>query len=50
VPGCGTGVGKVAPEQAARQMRLAYNATVKGHGIKPRNTGAMPREHRDMVS
>jgi O-acetyl-ADP-ribose deacetylase (regulator of RNase III) len=40
VPGFGTGVGKVAPEQAARQMRLAYNAIVKGHGIKPPNTGA----------
>jgi O-acetyl-ADP-ribose deacetylase (regulator of RNase III) len=50
VPGFGTGVGKVAPEQAARQMRLAYDAIIKGHGIKRRNTGAILREHREMVS
>jgi O-acetyl-ADP-ribose deacetylase (regulator of RNase III) len=50
VPGFGTGVGKVAPEQAARQMRLAYDAIIRGHGIKRRNTGAILREHREMVS
>jgi O-acetyl-ADP-ribose deacetylase (regulator of RNase III) len=50
VPGFGTGVGKVAPQQAARQMRLAYDAIVKGHGVKRRNTSTMLREHREMVS
>jgi O-acetyl-ADP-ribose deacetylase (regulator of RNase III) len=50
VPGFGTGVGKMAPEQAARQMRLAYDAIVKGHGVQARNTGIILREHRDMVS
>ena len=49
VPGLGTGVGEVPPERAARQMKLAYNAIVRGHGLKSRNIGAIWGEHQDLL-
>jgi O-acetyl-ADP-ribose deacetylase (regulator of RNase III) len=50
VPGLGTGIGGVAPDRAARQMRLAYNAIVNGEGIKSRNARAVLSEHRELLS
>lgn len=50
VPGLGTGIGKVTPKRAADQMRLAYDAIINGHGVKARNTGAILREHRELLS
>jgi O-acetyl-ADP-ribose deacetylase (regulator of RNase III) len=50
VPGMGTGVGDVAPEQAARQMRLAYDAIVKGHGVRDRNARAILGEHHELLT
>ena len=49
VPGLGTGVGEVPPERAARQMKLAYNSIVRGHGLKSRNLGAIWGEHQDLL-
>ena len=43
VPGLGTGIGEVAPDRAAVQMRLAYNAIINGEGIKSRNARAVLR-------
>jgi O-acetyl-ADP-ribose deacetylase (regulator of RNase III) len=50
VPGFGTGVGKMPAERAAGQMRLAYDAIIAGHGTRSRNTGAILREHRELLS
>jgi O-acetyl-ADP-ribose deacetylase (regulator of RNase III) len=50
VPGMGTGVGDVAPGQAARQMRLAYDVVIMGHGVKDRNARAILREHHELLS
>jgi hypothetical protein len=37
-------------ERAAAQMRLAYDAIIGGQGKKSRNTGAILREHRELLS
>jgi len=50
VPGMGTGIGEVAPDRAARQMRLAYNAIVNGEGVKSRNARAILGEHRELLA
>jgi O-acetyl-ADP-ribose deacetylase (regulator of RNase III) len=50
VPGLGTGIGDVTPERAARQMRLAYNAIIKGEGVKSRNARTVLGEHRELLS
>lgn len=50
VPSLGTGIGEVAPERAARQMRLAYNAIIHGEGGKSRNARAVLSEHRELLS
>jgi O-acetyl-ADP-ribose deacetylase (regulator of RNase III) len=50
VPGLGTGIGKVPPERAASQMKLAYDAIIRGHGVKARSTGTILREHRELLS
>jgi O-acetyl-ADP-ribose deacetylase (regulator of RNase III) len=50
VPGLGTGIGGVAPERAARQMRIAYNAVINGQGTKTRNARAVLSEHRELLS
>ncbi|MES2197094.1 MAG: macro domain-containing protein [Pseudomonadota bacterium] len=50
VPGLGTGIGDVTPERAARQMRLAYNAIIKGTGIRSRNARTILVEHRELLS
>ena len=50
VPGLGTGIGKMPPERAASQMKLAYDAIIDGHGVKSRNTGTILREHRELLS
>jgi O-acetyl-ADP-ribose deacetylase (regulator of RNase III) len=50
VPGMGTGVGDVAPIQAARQMRLAYDTIIKGHGVKDRSVRAILGEHHELLS
>jgi O-acetyl-ADP-ribose deacetylase (regulator of RNase III) len=50
VPGLGTGVGEVAPERAARQMRLAYDAIINGQGAKSRNARAILGEHQELLS
>ena len=50
VPGLGTGVGEVPPERAARQMKQAYNAVIRGHGLKNRNVGAIWGEHQELLS
>lgn len=41
VPGLGTGVGEVPAERAARQMKQAYNAIIRGDGLKSKNAGAI---------
>jgi O-acetyl-ADP-ribose deacetylase (regulator of RNase III) len=50
VPGMGTGVGDVAPEQAARQMRLAYDALIAGQGVRSRSARAILSEHHELLS
>jgi len=50
VPGFGTGIGGVPSERAARQMRLAYNATVAGHGVKRRGAREVLAEHHQLLS
>ncbi|MCC8964672.1 macro domain-containing protein [Bradyrhizobium sp. Pear76] len=50
VPGLGTGIGAVAPQAAARQMRLAYDAIMGGRGIEKRGARAILREHHEMLS
>jgi O-acetyl-ADP-ribose deacetylase (regulator of RNase III) len=50
VPGLGTGIGEVAPERAARQMRLAYDAIINGEGAKSRNARAILGEHHELLS
>jgi O-acetyl-ADP-ribose deacetylase (regulator of RNase III) len=50
VPGFGTGVGKMPPERAASQMKLAYDAIVRGQGVKKRNTGTILSEHRELLA
>jgi O-acetyl-ADP-ribose deacetylase (regulator of RNase III) len=50
VPGMGTGIGDVAPEQAARQMRSAYDAIIGGQGGKARSARAILGEHRELLS
>ncbi len=50
VPGLGTGVGEVAPERAARQMQIAYDAIINGQGAKSRNARAILGEHQELLS
>ncbi len=50
VPGMGTGIGDVAPEQAARQMRSAYDAIIGGHRAKTRSARAILGEHHELIS
>jgi len=50
VPGMGTGIGDVPPVQAARQMRLAYDTIIGGHGVKNRNARAILGEHHELLS
>ncbi|MGC2777799.1 MAG: macro domain-containing protein [Bradyrhizobium sp.] len=50
VPGMGTGIGGIRAEQAARQMRAAYDAVVKGHGARTRTARAILGEHRDLLA
>ena len=49
VPGLGTGIGEVAPDRAARQMRHAYNAIINGEGVKRRNARSILSEHRELA-
>jgi len=46
----GTGIGEVAPERAARQMRLAYDTIIGGQGVKGRSARAVLREHRELLA
>jgi O-acetyl-ADP-ribose deacetylase (regulator of RNase III) len=50
VPGMGTGIGAVRPEQAARQMRAAYDAIVGGDRIRSRTARAILGEHNDLLA
>lgn len=50
VPGMGTGVGDVAPERAARQMRLAYDNIVGEQWRKSRNVRTIWDEHQELMS
>jgi len=50
VPGLGTGIGRVTPERAASQMKLAYDAVINGQGTRRRSTGTILREHRELLS
>lgn len=50
VPGLGTGIGAVAPETAARQMRLAYDAIIQQQEQPARSARSILREHHDMLS
>ncbi len=50
VPGLGTGIGGVAPERAARQMRRAYDAIIGGQGTKSSNARTVLREHHELLS
>ncbi|MGJ4926491.1 macro domain-containing protein [Bradyrhizobium sp. HKCCYLS2038] len=50
VPGMGTGIGAVRPEQAARQMRAAYDAIINGHGVRSRSARAILGEHHDLLA
>jgi O-acetyl-ADP-ribose deacetylase (regulator of RNase III) len=50
VPGLGTGVGDMPPGRAARQMKLAYRAILKGEARKERNIGAIWGEHYELVA
>ena len=36
--------------RAARQMKIAYRAILKGETVKYRNAGAILREHHDLMS
>jgi O-acetyl-ADP-ribose deacetylase (regulator of RNase III) len=49
VPGLGTGVGDMPPERAARQMKAAYDAVMKGKGNRSRNLGQIWGEHQDLL-
>ena len=51
VPGMGTGIGALAPELAARQMRAAYDAVLirKGDG-KHRSARMILSEHHDLLA
>ena len=49
VPGLGTGVGEMPPERAARQMKAAYDAVIKGKAGKSRNLGQIWGEHQDLL-
>src|SRR5665213_3653091 len=46
----GGGIGEVAPERAARQMRLAYDTIIGGQGVKGRSARAVLREHRELLA
>ena len=50
VPGLGTGVGEVAPERTAQQMRLAYNTIIFGEGLKKRSARDIWLEHDKLIS
>jgi len=50
VPGLGTGVGKVPPTRAAKQMKLAHDAVLQGKLARPRNFGQILGEHEDLLS
>ena len=50
VPGFGTGIGGMSPRRAARQMKLAYDAIVHGHGSRRRSAGQVRDEHHDLMS
>jgi O-acetyl-ADP-ribose deacetylase (regulator of RNase III) len=49
VPGLGTGCGEMPPDRAARQMKAAYDAVIKGKGNRPRNLGQIWGEHQDLL-
>lgn len=49
VPGLGTGIGDVAPERAARQMRAAYHAIIAGDGAVRKNAREVLSNHRDWL-
>jgi O-acetyl-ADP-ribose deacetylase (regulator of RNase III) len=50
VPGLGTGVGDMPPGRAARQMKRAYRAILKGEARKERNVGAILSEHHELIA
>jgi O-acetyl-ADP-ribose deacetylase (regulator of RNase III) len=50
VPGMGTGIGAVAPEQAARQMRSAYDTVLGGPGSRNRSARAILGEHHALLA
>lgn len=50
VPGLGTGVGDMPPSRAARQMKMAYRAILKGEAAKYRNVGTIWGAHYEMIS
>lgn len=50
VPGFGTGIGGVPPRRAARQMKLAYDAIVHGHGLRRRSARQILGEHHAILS
>ena len=50
VPGLGTGVGDMPPARAARQMKLAHRAIIKGDARKERNVGAILGEHYELIA
>jgi O-acetyl-ADP-ribose deacetylase (regulator of RNase III) len=45
IPGLGTGVGKLAPNTAARQMWQAYDEIVNGHFTPPPSFGDAQKRH-----
>ena len=49
-PGLGTGVGDMPPVRAARQMRLAWDAIVHGHGQRERNAGQIWGEQFELLN
>lgn len=50
VPGFGTGIGGMPPRRAARQMKLAHDAIIHGHGVRRRSAGQVRHEHHDLLS
>jgi O-acetyl-ADP-ribose deacetylase (regulator of RNase III) len=47
-PGLGTGAGQMPPRRAARQMRMAYDAIIKGQPL--RNRVGIWREHDELLA
>lgn len=50
VPGLGTGIGNVPPEQAAYQMRQAYDAILGEQATKPRSAREILVKHHQLLS